>query len=101
MNRPRRTASRMLSSIRVANLESGRVENMFGSLGYPELGLVALMMVGSLVVVAWPASRICERVGLPRWLGLLAVVPLCNIGLLWYVAVSRWPREADVSGTRA
>jgi len=71
---------------------------MFGSLGFPELGLIALMMVGTLAVIAWPASRICARVGLPRALGILAVVPVANVALLWFVAVSKWPRDASEVG---
>lgn len=64
---------------------------MFGSLGWPELALIAFMTLCSLVVVAFPASRICARAGLPAWLGFLAVVPLVNIGLLWFVAFTDWP----------
>lgn len=64
---------------------------MMGSLGGPELGMLAVMLAGGLVVVAFPASRICVRAGFPAWLGLLAVVPLVNIGLLWFVAFTEWP----------
>ena len=64
---------------------------MLGSLGWPELALIAFMTLASLVVVAFPASRICARAGMPAWLGLLAVVPLVNIGLLWFVAFTDWP----------
>ncbi|MCM2315649.1 MAG: hypothetical protein NDJ92_10935 [Thermoanaerobaculia bacterium] len=64
---------------------------MLGSLGWPELALIAFMAFVSLVVVAFPASRICARAGLPVWLGLLAVVPLVNVGLLWFVAFTDWP----------
>lgn len=64
---------------------------MLGSLGWQELALIAFMVLVSLVVVAFPASRICARAGLPAWLGVLAVLPLVNIGLLWFVAFTDWP----------
>jgi predicted PurR-regulated permease PerM len=63
---------------------------MIDNVGVPELAvslLIALVLLG----VVWPATRVCQRVGLPRWLGVLAVVPLANVGLLWYVALVKWP----------
>ena len=78
---------------------------MLGSLGWPELALIAFMALVSLVVVAFPASRICARAGLPIWMGLLAVVPLVNIGLLWLVAFTDWPgaprRKPETASTTA
>ena len=44
------------------------------------------------LVVVWPAARICRRLGFPRWLGVLAVIPLANLLLLWFVALSQWPK---------
>jgi hypothetical protein len=35
------------------------------------------------LVVAWPASRICSRLGFSPWLGILAIVPIANVLLLW------------------
>ena len=52
--------------------------------------ILAMIGMGSLVVV-WPAARICRRVGLSPWLGILAVVPIANVVLLWFVAFSPWP----------
>jgi predicted PurR-regulated permease PerM len=63
---------------------------MFGSLGPPELIVLALIAAG-LGVVIWPAARICTRVGFSPWLGVLAVVPLANLVLLWFVAIAPWP----------
>jgi hypothetical protein len=65
---------------------------MMGSIGVPELVVVLAVAAISWVVV-WPASRICRRVGFPWWLGLLAIVPLANIILLWFVAFAEWPLE--------
>jgi hypothetical protein len=44
------------------------------------------------LVVVWPAARICSRLGFSPWLGILAMVPIANVILLWFVAVSPWPR---------
>ena len=63
---------------------------MFGSVGVPELVILAVLML-SLLVVVWPASRILARVGFSPWLGILSVVPLANLALLWFVAVTPWP----------
>ena len=62
-----------------------------GAVGVPELViLLAIFCMG--VVVAWPAARICGRLGFSRWLGILAVVPVANVVLLWFVAFTPWPR---------
>ena len=56
-----------------------------------ELLMVAVVMLFTIALVAYPASRICSRLGFSPWLGLLAVVPIANIFLLFFVAFSRWP----------
>ena len=58
--------------------------------GVPEL-LIVLMIVGSLLLIVWPAARICKRIGYSPWLGVFAAVPLANLALLWFVALSPWP----------
>lgn len=60
------------------------------------LPVVALFM---LAIVAYPAGRICSRLGFSPWLGLIALVPVANVLLLLFVAFSRWPScpEADQS----
>jgi hypothetical protein len=63
---------------------------MFGSIGLPEL-LVVLAIVASSLVVIWPAGRICRRAGFSPWLGVLAVVPIANVLLLFFVALAEWP----------
>ena len=62
-----------------------------GSVGVPELFVVFAIFCMGLVVV-WPAARICSRLGFSPWLGILAVVPVANVILLWFVAVAPWPR---------
>jgi len=67
---------------------------MFG-LGMPEFFIVLILVLGSLVAMVWPATRICRRAGFSPWLGVLIVVPLANLLLLWFVAFSPWPALPD------
>ena len=60
------------------------------SVGLPEL-LVVIAIVVSLLLVVWPAARICRRTGFSPWLGILAAVPVANIVLLWFIALAEWP----------
>jgi hypothetical protein len=48
-----------------------------------------------------PFWRIFRRMGLPPWLSVMASVPLVNLIVLYYVAMSPWPAEAGGSGPRA
>jgi hypothetical protein len=64
---------------------------MFGPVGLPELMVILPVVTTMLVAVVWPATRICRRVGFLPWLGVLAVVPLANLVLLWFVAFAPWP----------
>jgi hypothetical protein len=70
---------------------------MFGSIGTPELLVVATIAVMAFVVI-WPAARICRRLGFSRWLGILAVIPLANLLLLWFVALAQWPGSETARG---
>ena len=63
-----------------------------GRIGIPELLVVLAISAMSLIIV-WPAMRICRRVGFPLWLGVLAIVPLANVLLVWFVAYAEWPLE--------
>jgi len=63
---------------------------MFGSVGFPEL-FVVIVICAVLLVVMWPAARICRRTGYSPWLGVLAVIPLANVLLLWFIALAQWP----------
>ena len=69
-------------------------------MGIPELAVTAVWLL-ILVVPLWPAARICARMGFSPWLGLLAIVPVGNLVLLWFVAYAPWPAEADRSASRA
>jgi hypothetical protein len=62
-----------------------------GSIGLPEL----LVML-----VVWAFSAFCfikitKRLGFnPAW-GVLAVVPLCQIAWMIYIAFAKWPHESS------
>jgi len=51
------------------------------------------MMVAFAVVVLVPAWRICSKAGFSGWIGLVALVPIANILLLYFLAFSQWPIE--------
>jgi hypothetical protein len=54
--------------------------------------MVILAFVAMGLFVVWPAGRICRRIGFSPWLGLFAIVPIANLALLWFVAISDWPK---------
>jgi hypothetical protein len=56
----------------------------------PELTVIAYI-IATMLAVIYPSMRICRRAGFPSLLGLLAVVPLVNLALLWFVALAPWP----------
>ncbi len=42
------------------------------------------------VVAFW---KILPRMGFPAWLAIMASIPLVNLILFYYLALSPWPRE--------
>jgi hypothetical protein len=54
------------------------------------LPMLALVLAVGTVIVVWPAAKICKRAGYPWWFGIAAVIPLLNVALLWYIALSPW-----------
>jgi len=55
----------------------------------PIASVIAALL--GVVVIIWPAWRICSRAGFPGALGLLIVVPLLNLVLLYVLAFAEWP----------
>lgn len=43
------------------------------------------------VLIIWPLWRICQKAGYPGALSLLVLVPLANLGLLYFLALAEWP----------
>jgi hypothetical protein len=70
---------------------------MFG-LGIPELAVLAIWPF-ALAAIAWPAARILSRIGFSPWLSLLALIPVGNLVLPWFVAYARWPGEDGLRRT--
>lgn len=53
-------------------------------------GLTWLVVAAIAVVPFW---RLCKRIGYSPWLSLLILVPLLNIGLVYFLAFSEWPSQ--------
>ena len=49
------------------------------------------MILSLLQLVAF--WKILGRMGFPPWLAIMASVPVVNLVLLYYVALTPWPRE--------
>jgi hypothetical protein len=61
----------------------------------PGVGLIELVLIlMTLVLVAWPACRICRRAGFPAAMGLLSLLPVANLILLLVLAFADWPALA-------
>jgi hypothetical protein len=61
--------------------------------GFFGFGWLWLLVWGAIVLV--PFWRICERAGYPGPLSLLILVPLVNIGFLYFLGFSRWPGSGN------
>jgi hypothetical protein len=59
-------------------------------LDFRQVATIAFLAVVSVVIVVWPAARICRRAGYSPFLGFVALVPMANIALLWFIALSPW-----------
>ncbi|HEX7681851.1 MAG TPA: hypothetical protein VF713_27275 [Thermoanaerobaculia bacterium] len=70
---------------------------MSGSLGLPELLVALVVALVSAAVIIWPATRICAKAGYSPWLGLVAVIPIGNVFLLWFLAFSEWPARRIIA----
>ena len=68
---------------------------MFGSIGLPELVVVLFIFLVSLIWM-WPVWRIVSKTGHPGPLSLLFLIPVVNIGMLFYLAMSEWPIEKQL-----
>jgi hypothetical protein len=62
--------------------------------------MIRWIVILSLLQVV-PFWRIFRRMGLPPWLAIMASVPLVNLIVLYYAAMSPWPAEADWSRQRS
>ena len=56
----------------------------------------AFLILSLLQLVAF--WKILPRMGFPAWLAIMASIPLVNLVLFYYVALSPWPREGRGNG---
>ena len=57
---------------------------------------VNLGILLTLLLVVVPFWKICERAGFSGWLAFLVMVPLVNIGFLFYLGFADWPRDRNL-----
>lgn len=57
---------------------------------------IQLGFLFTLLLIVLPLWKICEKAGYSGWLALLALIPLVNIGLLFFLGFSDWPRDRDL-----
>jgi len=53
-------------------------------------GSLFFMLLWAAVIVV-PFWKICQKAGFPGALSLLMLVPLVNIGFLYYLGFAQWP----------
>jgi hypothetical protein len=54
-------------------------------------GMVWMVIMSVLVVI--PFWRICAKAGYSGWWSLLILLPLANLGLLYFLAFAEWPAQ--------
>ena len=59
-----------------------------------------LCLALAVVAILLPACRICRKAGYPAAAGVLALIPVLNVVLLWFLAFSEWPLEKELVGLR-
>jgi hypothetical protein len=61
----------------------------------PNLGPVEYLVILATLAVyflgIWSVCRVCAKAGFPWVIGLLALVPVVNFGLLLWLAFGEWP----------
>ena len=63
-----------------------------GNIGVPEILLMVLVIVVvGIIFVIVPYWRIFRKAGFPPALSILMIVPLVNIGMLYFLAFMDWP----------
>ena len=61
-------------------------------------GPLMMLVFAALIIV--PFWFIFKKVGHPPWLGLLMVVPIVNLAMLYFLALSDWPSLRDSAKER-
>jgi len=65
---------------------------MFRSIGLAELIVLVCVIFGSSIITVIPLCRITERAGFSGWLNL---VPFGSLVWAYFMAFSKWPRDAS------
>ena len=69
---------------------------MSASLGLSELLIIVVIAACTVL----PASLICSKAGYPRWLGALAILPVINVVLAFFLAFVEWPIQRELRQAR-
>lgn len=56
-------------------------------------GPLMLLVFAALIIV--PFWTIFRKAGYSPWLGVLMIVPMVNLGMLYFLAFSDWPRVQE------
>ncbi|MCW8193924.1 DUF805 domain-containing protein [Proteobacteria bacterium 005FR1] len=54
-------------------------------------GIIWMLLMSIIVVV--PFWKICSKAGYSGWWSLLILVPLANLGLLYFLGFADWPAQ--------
>jgi hypothetical protein len=64
---------------------------MMVGIGLPELLVICFVMVFVLLLIVLPYWKIFGKAGFSSWFGILMVIPIVNIGMLFFLAFAEWP----------
>ena len=64
------------------------------------IAVMCLFVLGMMVLMMWLYGRIFAKAGHSPWLALLFLVPLANLALIIWFALSTWPIENEVQRLR-
>jgi len=54
-------------------------------------GFGPLWMLLMLAVIVLPFFRICTKAGYSGWLSLLILIPIVNMGFVYFLGFAEWP----------
>lgn len=61
--------------------------------GMHAFGGIWMLLIGLLLVI--PFWRLSSRLGFPGPLALLILIPLVNLGFIYFLAFTRWPAQPE------
>ncbi len=67
--------------------------------GMHAFGAVWMIVIGFVLVI--PFWRLSSRLGYPGALSLLILIPLVNLGFVYFLAFASWPRLGGEGASRA